>query len=178
MSQPIKDVPDNFTFRVPYHPRVSEKTMRDAAELWVHYQQNAAKRQREKIQAFADLLQQRADKLRNVIGGDHYFALQRFKQALRVAAIKKRKPPHGLGMSRAELVADQSRRISNFLSDRGVNPKRVRAAVSNLFQPLSLPSDEKVTGQIGDDIFVPITSSVQTFQPPFVGHATGISGRP
>ena len=175
MSPLIKDVPENFTFRVPYDPRVSEKTMRDTAELWAHYQQDAAKRQRERVKEFAEILRQRGDKLRSVIGGDHYFALQRFKQALRLAVLKKTKPPYGLGISRAELVAEQSRRVSNFLSERGVNPRKVRAAISNLFQPVSLPGDPKMSGQIQDEFFdPPLTSLAQTFEPPFMGRATGI----
>ena len=93
MSQLIKNVPENFTFRVPYHPRVSEKTMREAGELWVHSQQSAAKRHREKVKEFAEILQRRGEKLRSIIGAEHYFALQRFKQALRLAAIKNESPP-------------------------------------------------------------------------------------
>ena len=62
------DLPLNFTFRVPYHPDVTEKEMRLAAELLVDYEQRATEIHLQQAKTFLAALEQRRQNLRQLLG--------------------------------------------------------------------------------------------------------------
>ena len=156
--------------------------MRRAAELVADYERRAAKSRTQRVKAFVDALERRHKKLTSILGAEHHFALEQFKEDLRLEAIKQRRPPHGLGQSRAEFVRNRTRRVSNFLSTRGIKPEIVREAVLNLFKGVRLQSDVKVSGEIQLDAtpLPPDVNPWQTFTPPYTGrgsgNAEGVSG--
>src|SRR4051794_14580037 len=84
------DHPLNFTFRIPYHADVMEKEMRRAAELLVDYERRATETHVQQAETFVAALEQRRQELRKLLGAGHHFALQQFKQELRIEATKRR----------------------------------------------------------------------------------------
>src|SRR2546428_1059740 len=120
MAISLRDIPPNFTFSVPYHPSVTEKDMRRAAELLIDFERRASETLKKNVRAFVAALEQRGKNLRSLLGAENHFALQQFKAELRLEAIKQLRPPPGLGVSRAELVRPRPRRVTNFLSKRGI----------------------------------------------------------
>jgi hypothetical protein len=177
MTISLKDIPPNFTFNVPYHPSVTEKDMRRATELLIDYQRRAAETRQQNVRAFVAALEQRRKKLRSLLGAEHHFALQQFKRELRLEAIKQLRPPDGLGVSRAELVRARNRRVTNFLSKRGIKPEVVRETVAHLLDEVSLRGDVATAGTIhlGQVELPPDPNPWVKFTPPFTGYAGGYS---
>jgi len=176
--KPVKNLPLNFVFRIPYHPDATEKEMNRAAELWADYEIRARKRHEEKAREFAAAIQRRAEKLRRAIGAEHFFALQQFKQALRLEALQKRNPVKVTANIRADLVRNQKRRVKRFLADRGVATDKVGAAVEQVFEGIAFPFDSDVVGTITDAVLEqppPGPNAFVTFTPPYTGHGSGYS---
>ena len=175
--KPPKDLPPHFAFRIPYDPAVSEKEMNRAAEDWAAFEIEAAKQHAERARKFVAAVRQRAEKLREVIGGEHYLDLQRFKQRLRLEALKKMKPPHGLGMTDEELLRTRRRQIQKFFQERGIAAEAVRKAISQGFEGISFPGEANVLGPIRDGLLdLPVFTSVNPwveFKPPFTGGGEG-----
>ena len=176
--KPAENFPLNFVFRVPFHPDVTEKQMNRAAELWADYEIRARKRDEEKAREFAATMQRRAEKLRRAIGGEHFFPLQQFKQALRLEALQQRNPVKVTANIRADLVRNQKRRVKRFLADRGIAADKIGAAVAQVFEGIAFPFDTNVVGTITDGVFQqpdPGPNAFVTFTPPFTGYGGGYS---
>jgi hypothetical protein len=167
----------NFTFRVPYHPDVTEQEMQHTAELWVDAEQRAAERHQQAVRTFVATLEERHRELRNLLGAENHFALQQLKQELDLEAIRRLKPPHGLGISRADVGRTHTQQVTQFLSQRGIQPEVVRATVQRLFEGMSLRSDAHVTGvmQVTELSKPPLLSPWESFTPPFRGYGLGYS---
>jgi len=148
--------------------------MSRAAELWVEFDARERRRGQEKAKKFAAAIQRRADKLRRVIGAEHFFALQQFERALRLEALQK---PHAVKVradARAELVRNQKRRVKKFLLDRGVATDKVAAAAAQVFEGISFPFDTTVAGTLDEGVLDPRLSptepnAIQLVEPPFTG---------
>ena len=175
MATSSKEFPPDLAFHVPYHPSVTEKDMRRAAELLVDYEVRAAETRKQNVKAFVTDLDRRRKKLRSLLGAEHHFALQQLKGELQLEAINEKKPPFGLKTDQAALVRIRTRRITNFLSKRGIKPEVVREIVAHLFDGLSLRSDVEAVGTLQlDDIVLPEDPNPWVvFTPPFTGYSSG-----
>lgn len=149
--------------------------MRRAAELLVDYEVRAAKTRKQNFRAFVAALDRRRKRLRSLLGAEHHFALEQFKGELRLEAINERKPPLGLKMDKAARVRSRTRRVTNFLSKRGIKPEVVRETVAHLFDGLSLPSGVEANGTLQlDGIVLPEDPNPWVvFAPPFTGYSSG-----
>ncbi len=168
--------PLNFAFRVPFHPDVAEKQMIRAAQLWADFEEAERIRDEKRAREFAASLIRRKEKLRRAIGAEHFFALQQFKQALQLEAIKQRNPVKITSEVRADRVRKQTRRVKQFLTDRGLSADKVSTAVTQVFEGISFPFDTKIVGEITDGVSLPPgPHSFKTFTPPYMGFGTGYS---
>ena len=175
MAISLKDVPSNIAFRIPYHPSVTEKNMRRAAELLVDHERRAAESHSQNVKAFVSAVESKRKKLISLLGTENHFALEQFKEELRLEAFNQLRPPHGLEGSRAEFVRNRTRRVSSFLSKRGIKPEVVRDVVAHLFEGVTLKSDVKITGSFQLDTIAqpPDENPWQTFAPPYTGDFAG-----
>lgn len=169
--------PQNFAFRVPFHPDVTEKQMNRAAEFWADFENKESKRDEARAIEFAATLKRRAEKLRRAIGAEHFFALQQFKQALQLEASRKRPPVRVTSEIRADLVRANKRRVKRFLAGRGLSADKVSDAVKQVFEGITSPFNTDFLGEIADAVLEELKSTgpnaFKLFMPPYTGHGTG-----
>jgi hypothetical protein len=172
-----KNLPSNFTFRIPFHPKVSEKEVDRAAELWVDSERQRSKLQDERAAKAAETVRRRVEKLRTTIGADHYFALDQFKRTLRQEALQKPTSRQVLAKARADLVRNQTRQVKKFLADRKVSSDKVDAAVAQVFESIAFNHFADVAGFPLDGVLTPAdpVNPFVTFKPPFTGYGLGYS---
>jgi hypothetical protein len=175
--KPLTTHPQNFVFRVPFHPDVTERQMKRAAELWADFENKESKRDEARAIEFAATLERRTEKLRRAIGAEHFFALQQFKQALQLEASRNRNPVKVTSEFRADLVRNNKRRVKKFLAGRGLSADKVSKAVTQVFEGIPSPFNTAFVGEIADGVLEEPRqtgpNAFKMFTPPYTGHGTG-----
>jgi hypothetical protein len=120
--------------------------------------------------------------LRRILGGENAFALDQFKRELRLAAMKRRRPPEGIA-NREDLVRTQAKQIKSFLTKRGLDPKEIRKTTTALFEDSLVLKYTDWAGTVHplDPAGAnpppppdPRRNPWVTFNPPFTGWQTGL----
>jgi hypothetical protein len=164
------DLVSHFDFRLPYHPKVTETEMLAAAELVADAERRKSESFGERVRTYAGALAERNRKLRELVGGDNYFALQQFKQELRLEEIRNRRPPYGT--RRADLKRDRASRIAAFLSERGVDPQAIAGVLVSARTGFAANDDIAPVQEVSA---APSDNEWMTATPPYSSQFTGYS---
>lgn len=141
-----------------------------AAELVADAERRKGEVFGERVTTYAAALAERNRKLRELVGGDHYFALQQLKQELRLEEIRNRRPPYGT--RRADLKRDRAGRIAAFLKERGVDPQAIAGVLTSA--RTGFAANDDIAATVQQEVFDPSADGDWvTATPPYSSQFTG-----